>query len=155
MAKAKTLKQDKKNKKKTEQTAVSYDKEKIIWLFDRPDKAGEYAFDTAKIAADNNLKKIFDSILEYSKLTWGEVLKHTHDANKSKHHFLTSISDTAYKRLLALHLEEEADALFSFALTNKLRIIGIRNKQFFSVLWYDPKHEVCPVGEKKHDISKL
>ena len=40
--------------------------------------------------------------------------------------------------------DDNADALFSFALTNKLRIIGLRVDDDFHVLWYDPQHGVYP-----------
>lgn len=42
-------------------------------------------------------------------------------------------------------MEDLTDSIFSFALMNKLRIIGIRQGDYFYVLWYDPKHEVYPV----------
>ena len=32
----------------------------------------------------------------------------------------------------------------SFAFTNTLRVIGLRDREKFHVLWYDARHEVYP-----------
>lgn len=84
-------------------------------------------------------------------MTWTEVKKQTHDDGKSKHHFLSPqfLSPEAAERLKAKQLEEYSDSIFSFALDNKLRLVGIRKNEDFHVLWYDPEHEVCP-SKKKH-----
>ena len=81
-----------------------------------------------------------------TSMTWREILQQTHDGGKSKHHFLRyeSLSGEAQMRLQSKKLEEASDSIFSFALTNLLRIIGIRDKEKFHVLWYDPEHKVCP-----------
>lgn len=78
-------------------------------------------------------------------------MRQTHDKGKPKHHFLSaeSLSKEAAGRFEAMQLEEYSDAIFSFALQNKLRIIGIRANEHFYVLWYDPEHEVC-LSKKKH-----
>lgn len=38
--------------------------------------------------------------------------------------------------------------IFSFALQNRLRIVGIRENEYVHVLWRDPDNEICP--SKKH-----
>ena len=48
-----------------------------------------------------------------------------------------------------MQLEESSDQLYSIALQNKLRIVGLRDKDRFHVLWYDPEHEVC-TSQKKY-----
>ena len=59
------------------------------------------------------------------------------------------MSKEAADRIRAKELDEYSDAIFSFALQNKLRVIGIREDEHFHVLWYDPEHEVCPSKKKK------
>ena len=59
------------------------------------------------------------------------------------------MSSEALERVKARELDENLDAIFSFALENKLRIVGVRIDENFHVLWYDPEHEVCP-SSKKH-----
>ena len=83
-------------------------------------------------------------------MTWDEIKKQTHDKGKSKHHLLSidSLSKDAFERLKAKQLEEESDSIFSFALQNKLRVVGIREGRYFHVIWYDPEHKICPATKK-------
>ena len=113
-------------------------------MFDKIDRSGNYAFDVNREDFDH--KEVLGKMVDYSSMTWGEVKRQTHDDGKSKHHFLTpgSLSKGAVERLKAKDLEEFSDYIFSFALQNKIRIVGIRNGEKFHVLWYDPNHEICP-----------
>jgi hypothetical protein len=78
-------------------------------------------------------------------MTWAAIKKQTHDNGKSKHHFLSanSLSKAAKERIKDKHLEESSDYIFSFALNNLVRVIGIRNPDSaeFEVVWYDPNHQ--------------
>ena len=146
----KTKKINKSSEKSTKRTvkdqSQSSDKEKIIWVFDKTDTDGEFAFDLDKISSDGNMRKIFDKMISYSTMTWGQIKQQTHDDGRSKHHFLDlkGMSDSAKKRI-----GEDTDAIFSFALTNTLRIIGIRENRYFHVVWYDKNHKFYP-SSKKH-----
>ena len=55
----------------------------------------------------------------------------------------------AKDRIKAKHLGEHTDAIFSFALQNLIRIIGIRDSAFFHVVRYDPRHEFYPTKRQK------
>ena len=83
-------------------------------------------------------------------MTWSDIRKQTHDNNKSKHHFLEmeSLSGAALERIRANKLEDFSDSIFSFALQNKLRLIGYRQDAFFHLVWFDPQHEFCPSQKK-------
>lgn len=88
-------------------------------------------------------------MIQYEGVTWGEIKRATHDGGKSKHHFLDAdgICQDGIKRVKTL-CSQETDQIFSFALENTLRIIGIRDGLFFHVMWYDPKHEFYPSKKK-------
>lgn len=90
-------------------------------------------------------------MINYSNMTWADIKNQTHDDGKSKHHIIEyqKLSKDAQDRIKAKKLEQDSDAIFSFALQNRLRIVGIKRGKEFHVLWYDPKHEVCP-STKKH-----
>jgi hypothetical protein len=130
--------------KQTVRSTNSSDNSKIIWAFDNLDNDGCFKFDVSR--EDFEHQEVLDKIIKYSSMTWREILQQTHDGGKSKHHFLRyeSLSGEAQMRLQSKKLEEASDSIFSFALTNLLRIIGIRDKEKFHVLWYDPEHKVCP-----------
>lgn len=112
---------------------LSTDNDKSIWLFDMLDKSGIFAFNIHR--DDFNSTDILEKIILYSNLSWAEIKRQTHDDGKSKHHFLDTdvMSDEAIKRISALKFEDRTDQIFSFALTNKIRIIGLRDKEFFTL----------------------
>ena len=122
---------------------------KIVWRFDLVDRDGQFAFAPSDPRFD--AAEVLEKVIEYSRLTWAELKSATHDQGKSQHHFLEpqTLSREAWERVRAKHLEEEADAIFSFRLQNKLRIIGIRRGENFHAVWYDPEHNFCP-SRKKH-----
>lgn len=55
----------------------------------------------------------------------------------------------AADRFKELRLDEFADDLWSFRLTGEKRVWGYWTNSRVHVLWWDPKHEVCP-SAKKH-----
>lgn len=125
-----------------QEISYSSDKLKPIWIFDKIDKGGLFAFDVDKENFQHH--KFLSKMINYSTKTWDEIKKETHDkANKSKHHYLgNSLSLEAQKRLSDLKLTEYFDDIFSFSFSNKLRIVGIREDEKFYVLWYDSEHKV-------------
>lgn len=127
----------------------SSDNKKVVWRFDMIDRSGKFAFNPN--GDGFKCKDFLEKLIDYSSMTWAEVRKQTHDGGKSKHHFLSpqSLSPEAAERLKTKQLEEYSDSIFSFALDNKLRLVGIRKNENFHVLWYDPEHKVCP-SIKKH-----
>ena len=131
--------------KKTVQKAESSENEKVIWVFDMVDNGGHFAFDITR--KDFEHRNFLDKMLLYSRMTWGEVRRQTHDGGKSKHHYLTEVgrfSKPAQERIKELGIEGDTDRIFSFSLGNMLRIIGLRDREKFHVLWYDSKHEFYP-----------
>lgn len=134
--------------KRTNISRNSSDNKCPIWIFTEIDRSGEYAFDVRRIGDKSSL--VLEKMISYSSMTWRDIMNQTHDDNRSKNHFLApeSISTAAIKRLEAKHLEDYSDNIFSFALTNKIRIVGIRDNEIFKVLWYDPNHEICPSMKK-------
>lgn len=127
--------------------AESTDNDVIVWRFDKIDKDGDFAFDINR--KDFDTKMVFQKILEFSSMSWNELIPS--DSRKSRHHILakSSFSEKALMRIEHLKLEEYTDAFYSFALNSKARLIGIRKGAIFQVVWYDANHEFAP-SEKKH-----
>lgn len=137
------------DKRTIKKTGESSNNKKVVWRFDMIDRSGKFAFDLNR--KDFRHKDFMEKLIAYSSMTWRDVTSQTHDEGKSKHHFLSadSLSREALERVKARELDESLDAIFSFALENKLRIVGVRIDENFHVLWYDPEHEICP-SSKKH-----
>ena len=123
---------------------VSYEGVCPIWMFDKLDISGPFAFNLSRGEFDS--KEFMEKMIAYSNMTWGEIRKQTHDGGKSKHHYLdeSGMSDDARERIKAKELLEQSDSIYSFAFQNKLRIIGIRDGKEFHVVWYDTEHKFYP-----------
>lgn len=133
-----------KSKKRVIVNKESTDNEKVIWIFDWIDTDGNFAFNPNR--EDFDCRKVLEKIISFSNQTWAEIKKATHDKGKSKHHMLSydGISQKGKDRIKVKHLEEYNDSIFSFALENKIRIIGIRDGNKFHVIWFDLNHEFFP-----------
>lgn len=153
MAAKKTKRASDKFQKVTKREAgKNYNDKRPIWTFDKLDLSDSFSFTAHKLKTDNNFETVFTKMLEYSQMTWAEIARQTHDNGSSKHHYLSDeskFSKEAFESINGLGLSEQSDQIYSFALTNKLRIIGIRNNEYFQVVWYDPDHRFYP-AKKKH-----
>lgn len=80
---------------------------------------------------------------ELEGLAWREILNHQ---GRNNHPIQVSrLTSDAQDRLRELR-EEEYDELYSFRVTGRYRIWGIRVDQTCFLLWYDPNHLVYPVN---------
>lgn len=140
----KTKTSHEKFKRATVKNEIGYENAVPVWMFDKIDRNGKFAFDLKR--KDFEYCEFLDKMIAYTTMTWSRLRKQTHDDGKSKHHYLEAgkLSKDAQKRLEAMHLEENSDQIFSMALRNKLRIVGLRDRDKFHILWYDPQHEVYP-----------
>lgn len=92
-------------------------------------------------------KKVLNNILQklknFESMTWGEI-------EGRRHHSISkdTLSRTAQKRLEEIHMDD-VDEVFSLAMGGTERIFGVRERNIFKILWWDPDHQVCP-SSKKH-----
>lgn len=139
------------NKKDINIIPPQYELNNPVFLFNRVDRDGDYAFKTDRTdGEDLDTKRIIDFLIHYSKRTWADIERDTHDDGRSKHHFQkdkTKFSKEANERIKKMQIDDEVNsgALYSFSLTNKMRVWGLRYENRFYILWYDPKHEVYPI----------
>jgi len=107
-----------------------------------------FAFDIDR--DDFNHKLVLDKLISYGNMTWADIKRQTHDQGRSKNHYLSEekLSDEAWERIKAKRLEDRTDIIFSLALENLLRIIGILENGVFQIIWYDPTHMFCPSKKK-------
>lgn len=71
---------------------------------------------------------------------WKEIAK-----NRWRDHYVlvTQMTQEAQNRLREIHFED-FDSLFRFRFEGLERLWGVRSGDYFIVLWWDPKHKVCP-----------
>lgn len=139
------------NKKSFTKQQISTDSECPIWTFKNIDRCGQFAFNPSR--SDFDAEQFVCKLIDYSTMTWRKIKQQTNDKGKSKHHFLSpeNLSPEAWKRIKAKHFEEEIDRIFSFALNNRVRIIGFckTDTPEFQVIWYDAEHKFAP-SKLKH-----
>lgn len=121
---------------------ASDDRGPIFWSFSLIDCSGPWGFDSI---CKNELHNLITSgFKDKEGINWAEL-----KANGGSHNVeISKIEKNAQKRLEELFLDDR-DQLFSMRFTGEKRVWGIRDGNVFKILWWDPKHEICP-SRKKH-----
>lgn len=89
---------------------------------------------------------------DWERGSWGDILTATagRKHNTQSHPIpVEHLDREAARRLTELHLDSY-DVLYSLTITGKQRVWGIMIEETgtFQLLWYDPRHEVCPAPPK-------
>lgn len=88
--------------------------------------------------------EIIPKLISFENRTWGEIV-----SDKKHNHWIESDSFAkgAQSRMVELNLYY--DSLFSLRLTGEMRLFGYIENGIYYIIWYDPKHEICP-SKLKH-----
>lgn len=106
------------------------------------DFEGEWGW--GKIQDFSTLKDIHEKLKNFEQMKWGEIEK-TANGRKNNHCMdVCNLSTKAQQRLEELQLDD-CEELFSFRLSGKKRVWGIRDQEKLNILWWDPEHTVYPV----------
>ena len=100
---------------------------------------------------NENCKNILTHLKDRETMTWAEIESQSGGRNKGTNNHaieVDKLSPKAQKRLAELGLDD-IGKLFSLRAQGKIRIWGVRQANVLKILWFDPKHEVCP-SPKKH-----
>lgn len=89
--------------------------------------------------AKSHFHTVAKKLRQYQSMTWNEILSRDHPVEVTHPRF----TERARRRLGELRLEE-FDSIWRLALNGKPRLWGIRYRDVFYVLWWDPEHQVCP-----------
>jgi hypothetical protein len=111
-----------------------------VWKFGRIDFDGPWC---PKCLSKDLLLQIVQRLKSFEQSSWK-------DLENGGSHFIDvqEIIQEAKNRLVKLKLDD-TDQLFSLRLSNRERIWGLRFIDTFSILWWDPDHQICP-SFKKH-----
>jgi len=84
------------------------------------------------------LLEILSKIRDFERAKWPEI-------ERRGSHFIPidRLIPEARRRLEMLKLDD-TDYLFSLRLSGRERLWGLRVNDVFSLLWWDPDHQVCP-----------
>lgn len=99
-----------------------------------------------KITHEQLFRDVITKLHNFESMTWHEIFVKT----KKQHHpvEVSKLLKKAQKRLLDLEKDDWSE-LYSIKIGGTLRIWGMKDGQYFQVLWWDPKHEICP-SKLKH-----
>jgi len=90
-----------------------------------------------EVGADK-LHHIRTKLMNFESMTWQEIL------NRNNHLVqLERLDRTAQQRLRELKLDD-LDALVSLRLSGVERVWGYLEHNIYTLLWWDPNHQVCP-----------
>lgn len=124
----------------------AYLKKHPIWAFHRCDKDHEK---WAIRNCERFYEEIVEKLISLEGMTWAEIQSASggrRSGTNSHFESINSLCKEAQNRFMELHLD--TDEVFSLRLTGTVRIFGIMENGTFNVLWYDPKHEICPSNKR-------
>lgn len=108
------------------------------WRFQEIDHDGPHGWDQI---TRQDLQDVLKSLKDFETQTWNAIFV----TAKYQHHSvpITGMIPAARKRLVNLK-KDDIDEIHRLRLTNKWRVWGIFREGTFALLWWDPKHEICP-----------
>ena len=119
---------------------LSSDSDVVCWQFSLMDFDGPFS---CKNISHEDWFLILSKMREWETMTWNEISGRRDHAIETE-----NLSPEAKKRLINIKLDD-IDTIFSLHIDGKKRLIGIRDRNIFRVLWWDKEHKVCP-SLKKH-----
>lgn len=124
------------------------------WSIEVLDIEGPWGWNNDRVKSEL-WTEIVPKLQNFETMTWGEI-NHASGGRRqgNNHHSIRvmELTSEAQKRLLDIKQDDTAE-IFSFRLTGRTRIYGIRDGRVLKLLWYDPFHgdnrkAVVPVRRK-------
>ncbi len=122
---------------------VSTNNETLVWRIGQFDWEGPWGISAFK---GENLKEFLEKVKWRETMTWAEILQQSGGRRFGTNNHPVRVSKLikrAQDRLEELEMDD-IDELMSLRINGTARLFGIRAGRVLQVLWYDPKHEVCP-----------
>jgi hypothetical protein len=117
---------------------TSYHERKPSWRISRIELVDPYGWHRLDGAG---LQAIRTKLAHFESMTWSDILI---KAKKQNHSVpISDLCTTAQKRLKEIHCDY-FDELLSLHLAGLERVWGILDQGVMTLLWWAPKHEVCP-----------
>ena len=98
------------------------------------------------LADGPTLLAIREKLAQFETMTWRDIIQRCN----GHHHYISDLDKIlapARERLNAIGYRD-TDQLFSLRLTGRQRVWGILDLGVFTVLWWDPEHEIYPTPLK-------
>ena len=125
------------------------DHSRFAWSLELADYGGKWGF-TTEVFRSAWCDKILSKLRHYEGSKWAEIANATggRSSGTRNHHInVSGIIKDAQKRLGIIEMDD-LDQLYSLRLASRMRIYGVVQGRVLKIIWYDPKHEVCPSTPK-------
>ena len=109
----------------------------VKWCFKIYDKDMRWHSDSHP---DDTFYKVAERLKHYSGMTWGRIEQ---DRKRDHAVYISKLTKKARRRLAELKMDS-FNELWRFRFEGVERIWGVRDGDTFQVLWWDPRHDVCP-----------
>ncbi len=118
-------------------------KSRPVWQIGVFDQHGRWGADSVDL--EQFWSELYKKLSSYESMTWGQI-----EIDRKRNHSVAvaSVTKEARDRLSHLNLDD-VDQLYRFRFDGTSRLWGIRDRELFKLLWWDPNHEICP-SNKKH-----
>ena len=126
-----------KKKARLSEDPTSTAKRQPVWVFSALDEHGPWGKN--RLTEDAIWNEILPKIRSYETMTWADIER---DRNRNHSVPVSSLISDAQRRIQELRID--VDELFRFRFNGMQRLWGIRDRERFKILWWDPGHEVCP-----------
>lgn len=120
--------------------------EPIAYSHDHEDRIGQWSWGTPRDWGDEVWTQILEPFLvDCCKKSW-KILDGETSGRRRRHKFYPpgTIVAEARNRLIDLEKDEFEEHLFRFRINSRARLYGFRIGNAFYMLWWDPKHMICP-----------
>ncbi|MCY4673128.1 MAG: hypothetical protein OXD43_05065 [Bacteroidetes bacterium] len=89
---------------------------------------------------------LLKALVSRETMTWAQVANQVGGPNRgtNSHHVPTSKILGEARELLEKSLLYDLDEIYSLRIKGQERFYGIIQDYVLYILWYDPKHEICP-----------
>jgi hypothetical protein len=108
----------------------------LVWRFNRLDFGGDWGWGHL---TQGDVASIHERCANWEQMRTGEIFGQA----GNKHIPLENLCGDAQKRLKEIEADD-LDGLWELRLGGKKRIWGTRSEHVFDLIWWDPKHTVCP-----------
>ena len=112
----------------------------LVWQFASFDRNGPYAW--SGLSDASHYKKVMEKLHQF------ETMQETERRAQGSHPVpINNISKSARDRLFETE-RDDAEELMSFRVSGRERVWCLIDRNIMVVLWWDPRHEVCPSLKK-------
>lgn len=119
---------------------------KFRWSLVLADREGKWAFGDKVFGGRDWCLEILPKLKDFEGKTWAIIANQSSgrsSGTRNYHIARSALVKGARKRLKQIDMND-LDELYSLRLDGKRRLFGVVQDHVLKLLWYDPRHEICP-----------